>query len=296
MSADMTPQSIPTHAAVDSVSVARHDEPFSVVGPWRDDVTAAGQVVFTAVHAGHDLRDEIRERMDLDEPVRFREEDPFTDAIGAGVGSDMVMHRSRSEVDLNRPRETCVYQRPEDCWDLDVWREGTLPDDVAERSRQLHDAWFAELGRRLDVLGRRGPFVVFDVHSYNHRRDGADAPAAPQEENPHVNLGTGSLDREPWSSVVDAFMDSMARPLISTLGTRLDVRENVKFFGQNEARWAHRAHPDTACVLALEFKKTYMDEWTGEPDPSVVAELRDALADAATAVEQALADVEVPTP
>ncbi len=33
MLADMTPQSIPTHAAVDSVSVARHDEPFSVVGP-----------------------------------------------------------------------------------------------------------------------------------------------------------------------------------------------------------------------------------------------------------------------
>ena len=79
----MTPQSIPTDAAVDSVSLGRHDEPFSVVGPWKDDVTAARQVVFTAVHSGHDLRDEIRERMVLDEQVRFREEDPFTDAIGA---------------------------------------------------------------------------------------------------------------------------------------------------------------------------------------------------------------------
>jgi len=135
-------------------------------------------VVFTAVHSGHDLRDEIRERMVMDVDVRFREEDPFTDAIGAGVGSGMVMHRSRFEVDLNRPRETCVYQRPEDCWDLDVWREGTLPDEVAERSRQSHDAWFAELGR-LNVLARRGPFVVFDLHSYNHRRDGAEADPAP---------------------------------------------------------------------------------------------------------------------
>jgi N-formylglutamate deformylase len=292
----MTPQSIPTNAGVDSVSVRGHSEPFAAVGPWKDDVTAAGQVVFTAVHSGHDLRDEVAERMVLDETVRFREEDPFTDAIGAGVGSGLVMHRSRFEVDLNRPRATCVYQRPEDCWGLDVWRDGVLDDAVAERSRQVHDSWFAELGRRLDVLSRRGPFVVFDVHSFNHRRDGADAAAAPQEQNPHVNVGTGSLDRQPWIPVVDAFMDSMARPLISSLGARLDVRENVKFWGQNEARWAHRRWPDTACVLALEFKKVFMDEWTGQPDPTVVAELRAGLADATRAVEEALEDVEVPTP
>lgn len=283
-------------AAVDTVSTRTHDEPFSVVGPWRHDPAAAGQVVFTTVHSGHDLRPEVAERMALTEAARFREEDPFTDAIARGVGSGMIMHRSRFEVDLNRPRATAVYMEPAQCWGLDVWRQGRLDDAVAERSREVHDAWYAELGRRLDVLAARGPFVVFDVHSFNHRRDGADAVPAPQAGNPDVNVGTGSLDREPWIPVVDALMDSLARPLISGVGRRLDVRENVRFWGQNEARWAHRRHPDTACVLALEFKKEFMDEWTGEPDPAVISELAAALTDAADAVAQALPDVEVPTP
>ncbi|MGC5048749.1 N-formylglutamate amidohydrolase [Micrococcus porci] len=292
----MTEQTPDPAPGVDSVSTGVHHEPFSAVGPWKDDPAAAGQVVFTSVHSGHALRPEVAERMVLAEADRFREEDPFTDAIGAGVGSGLVMHRSRFEVDLNRPRATSVYTSPEQSWGLDVWRGGRLDEDVAERSRQVHDAWYAELGRRLDVLAGRGPYVVFDVHSYNHRRDGAKAAPAPREQNPDVNVGTGSVDREPWAPVVDGFMDSMARPLVAGLGRRLDVRENVKFWGQNEARWAHRRHPDQACVMALEFKKEFMDEWTGQPDAAVVRELSAALADAADAVAQALADVKVPTP
>lgn len=283
-------------AAVDTVSTRMNDEPFSVVGPWKDHPAAAGQVVFTTVHSGHDLRPEVAERMVLAESTRRREEDPYTDAIARGVGCGMVMHRSRFEVDLNRPRAMSVYREPSQCWGLRVWKDGRLDAVVAERSRALHDAWYAELGRRLDVLAARGPFVVFDVHSFNHRRAGPHAPPAPPSLNPDVNVGTGSLDREPWTPVVDALMDSLAHPLITGLDRRLDVRENVRFWGQNEARWVHRRHPDTACVLALEFKKEFMDEWTGAPDPAVVSQLAAALADAADAVAQALPDVEVPTP
>ena len=73
---------------------------------------------------------------------------------------------------------------------------------MAERSLEVHRAFYEALAARLDELAERGPFVVFDVHSYNHRRDGADQPASPQEENPDVNVGTGSLDRERWGDVV----------------------------------------------------------------------------------------------
>lgn len=232
----------PRTDAVDSVSTRTHGEPFAVVGPWKDDPAAAGQVVFTTVHSGHDLRPEVAERMILPEDDRFREEDPFTDAIARGVGSGIVMHRARFEVDLNRPRATAVYMEPGQCWGLDVRRGGRLDEDVAERSRQVHDAWYAELGRRLDVLAARGPYAVFDVHSFNHRRDGADAGPAPQEQNPDVNVGTGSLDREPWIPVVDAFMDSMARPLqvdgeyaaFRRRSTSDDVRSNMSAGGKAE--------------------------------------------------------------
>lgn len=271
--------------------------PFRAVGPWADSrADAASQVVFTAVHTGHDLRDEVRELMILDEDTRLREEDPFTDRLGAGVGSGLVMNRSRFEVDVNRPRATSVYQTPDECWGLDVWRDGRLPDDIAERSREVHDAWFAELGRRLDVLAARGPFVVFDIHSYNHYRDGQDEPPAPQDGNPDINVGTGSLDREPWIPVVDAFMEAMGSPEVASTGRSLDVRENVRFWGQNQARWIHRRYPDTACVLALEFKKTWMDEWTGQPDQEHMEQLAQILASTVPAVSEALKQVKVPTP
>lgn len=36
---------------------------------------------------------------------------------------------------------------------------------------------------------------MLGLHSHNHRRDGADAAAAPQSENPEVNVGRGSVDQ-----------------------------------------------------------------------------------------------------
>lgn len=273
---------------------AGHDDAgdglLSVVGPWD------GRVIFTAVHAGHDLRPEVRDLMILDEATRRREEDPHTERLGSGLESGMVMHRSRFEVDLNRPRDTSVYLEPDDSWGLDVWAGGRLPEEVAERSRRVHDAWYAELERRLSVMSERGPFVVFDLHSYNHRRDGPEADPAPAEDNPDVNIGTGPLDREPWDPVVEAFTRSLSAEVIPATGERLDVRENVRFWGQNESRWTHRLFPDTACVLALEFKKTFMDEWTGALDEEHLGQLAAALARTVPAVTAALEEVEVPTP
>ena len=37
-------------------------------------------------------------------------------------------------------------------------------------------------------------------------------------------------------------------------------------------------YPDTGCVLAIEFKKVFMDEWSGEPDVAHITEIAGALA------------------
>ena len=58
----------------------------------------------------------------------------------------------------------------------------------------------------------------------------------------------------------------------------LDVRENVRFRGRQLAAWTHARYPDRGIVLALEFKKTFMDEWTGEVDRARLDELARALA------------------
>ena len=116
----------------------------------------------------------------------------------------------------------------------------------------------------MDRLAESGPFVLFDVHSYNHRRAGPDAQPEPTEANPDVNVGTGALDRGRWARVVDALMDALDDEVID--GRPLDVGENVRFKGGHLTRWVTARYPETGCALALEFKKTFMDEWTGRVD------------------------------
>ena len=41
-----------------------------------------------------------------------------------------------------------------------------------------------------------------------------------------------------------------------------------------QTRFIHDRYPARACAIALEFKKFYMDEWTGEPIPEEVAAMR----------------------
>jgi N-formylglutamate deformylase len=195
-------------------------------------------------------------------------------------------------VDLNRERGEAVYRSSEEAWGLDVVRNPPLDEAVVAGSLHVYDAFYAELGRRLDPVAERGPFVVFDVHSYNHRRDGADAAEAPGEENPEVNVGTGSVDRERFGPVVVAFMESLRAA--GTSAGPLDVRENVRFRGRQLAAWAHARYPGRALVLALEFKKTFMDEWTGHVDRARVDELARALADTTPAVDEALREVAMP--
>lgn len=255
-------------------------QPFRFTGDWT------GPVVATAIHDGHELRPEIAEAMTLVEDVRLREEDPFTSRIMELMPARVSVARSRFEVDLNRSRQDAVYRTPDDAWDLEVWRQNPLDERLVAGSLSIYDDFYAELTRRLDGWARKGPFVVYDVHSYNHRREGPDHAPAPAIENPEVNVGTGALDRDRWAPVVDTFIDSLSS-IPSSTGT-LDVRENVRFKGGHLSRWVRGRYPETGIVLALEFKKTFMDEWTGVPDEARLGELAEILASTIPAVERAL--------
>jgi N-formylglutamate deformylase len=224
---------------------------------------APGPVVAIALHAGHEVRAEVAAAIGIDEATRLREEDPGTDRLTHVAPLRVVVHRSRFEIDLNRPREGAVYRTPEQAWGLEVWSRPPT-DDLCARSLAIYDAFYADLAARLDEVAAAGPFAVLDLHSYNHRRDGADRPASPAEDNPEVNVGTGSMDRRVWGPMVDRFIADLGGQDVA--GHRLDVRENVRFRGGHLARWAHDRYPGRAGVLAVELKKAFMDEWTGEID------------------------------
>ncbi len=73
------------------------------------------------------------------------------------------------------------------------------------------------------------------------------------------------MDRQRWEPIVERFLTDLRA--FDFLGRRLDVRENVKFFGGEFAKWIHGRFPSSVCVLSIEFKKFFMDEWSGELDP-----------------------------
>ncbi|MDA1189114.1 MAG: N-formylglutamate amidohydrolase, partial [Chloroflexi bacterium] len=199
----------------------------------------------------------------LSDAERLREEDPFTSIWTSVVNTRLNPSRSRFEVDLNRPRDKAVYQVPEDAWGMNLWKSD-LPDSVVTDSLAQYDRFYAEMRRILTAAEKRhGRFVVLDLHTYNHHRLGPDAPFDDPQANPEVNVGTANMNRELWGPLVDRFNADAAA--FDFLGRKLDVRENVKFGGGYLSKWVSENFPNSGCCLAIEFKKFFMDEWTGRP-------------------------------
>ena len=254
-------------AAMDDRSDKKTDSKDS---PWWTLQRSDDCVVATAIHDGHGVRADCATHMRLDAGERLREEDPHTGDAIKGVPTHLIVHRSRFEVDLNREREQAVYRTPEQSWGLQVWNTPLTAPEVAG-SLSLHDAYYRLLGQQLDeIVAVHGRFVLLDVHSYNHRRDGPEQDPTPQAEAPDINIGTFSMPRERWAFVVDPMIKAMRT--FDFNGRQLDVRENVAFQGKGEqTRFVHARYPDSGCAIAIEFKKFYMDEWTGQPKPDEVS-------------------------
>jgi hypothetical protein len=95
------------------------------------------------------------------------------------------------------------------------------------------------------------------------------------------------MDRGYWATLVDTFVAALRR---QQLGKRtLDVRENVKFLGGHFPGWLHTRYPKRVCVLSLEFKKFFMDEWSATANIPALEDLRVALRNATNATRRELA-------
>jgi len=246
-------------------------------------------IVATAIHNGHEVRDEVGKLLALSEAERLREEDPFTGFWTDVAETRIVSHYSRFQVDLNRPRDKAVYITPEDAWGLNVWKK--KPSRVLiDRSLQEYDEFYSitrfVLSRLIERFGR---VVVLDLHTYNHRRGGPGSPPANPGDNPEINVGTGSMDRVRWAPVVERFVSELTNH--DFLGRQLDVRENVKFRGGQLSRWAHQIFPSSVCALAVEVKKIFMDEWTGVLDLTAFSAVHKALAATVPGITEELNEI-----
>jgi len=193
--------------------------------------------------------------------------------------------RSRFQVDLNRVRDKAVYLTPQDSWGITVWKDQQgPPQDMKDRSLQEYDLFYSHLHALLsDLQAKYGFFCVLDLHSYNHRRNGPNKPPNDPALHPSINIGTSNMNRVLFDGLVKKFMFDLSNyefPQSNASnfpGGKLDVKENLKFQGGALARWVHQTFPNSGCALAIEFKKFFMDEWTGKPDMAIIAAIVDAL-------------------
>ncbi|MGY0632814.1 N-formylglutamate amidohydrolase [Luteimonas sp. A478] len=248
-----------------------------------DIAVSDGPVIATAIHDGHGLRPSLRPLVALPAAERMREEDPLT-GVFTEVGDVRIqVPASRFETDLNRPREGAVYARPEDCWGLEVWRT-SMPEEEIKRSIAAWDRFYAMFAELVDrMLERWQAVLLVDLHSYNHRRDGVDGPHAPQQGNPDIELGITTADPDRWGNVVARFSEALRAQPVS--GRNPDVRANVRFpTGGHFPEWVYARWGARVCTISPEFKKIFMDEWTGQADVAALYDLRAGLQAAVDAV------------
>ncbi|MCE7032116.1 N-formylglutamate amidohydrolase [Lysobacter sp. GX 14042] len=251
--------------------------------PEWDLVVGHGPVIATAVHDGHRMRPALVPHLAVDRAERRRDEDPMTGLFTEVGDVRLRVRTSRFEVDLNRPRGLALSTDPADTWGIRFWK-GPLPREELERSLAIHDrfrAMFSELMERM--IDQWGCVLVLDIHSYNHRRDGTHAAPADPQRNPDIDLGLTTLDPDRWGAVAERFTRELGRHPVN--GRKPDVRANVRYpTGGDFPEWVYSNWGPAACTVSIEYKKVYMDEWTGQVDLEAMEDLRGGLQAAVDAV------------
>lgn len=243
-------------------------------GGFAWDIDLTSPCVATAIHAGHNVREELLPLMSISEEVRFFEEDPATDTMIKKSPAAVWGLDSRSEYDLNRLPEEAVPVTKEMFWGTEVYK--TEPDAVMiGRSMKKYDDFYSFMGSLVTVLLERFGFcVIYDVHAYNIGRQIENGHAAP----PMFNIGTERLDRKKWGSAIDAWIRELEK--IQVPGHETRVAENEVFFGRGNFCRTLTEWDEQILVLPTEISKVYMNEETGKFNDSTIASLADQLGEA----------------
>lgn len=255
---------------------------------WQDDpdwdlVLGEGPVIAAAIHDGHEMRSSLERHLAIDEDGRRRDEDPMTGLLTSVGDVRLRVKTSRFQVDLNRARERALSTDPADTWGVRFWK-GPLPQEEIDQSLAAHARFYKMMHALIDaVVERHGCALLLDIHSYNHRREGARAAAADPEDNPDIDLGVTTLDRTRWGSVVKRFGEALRATHVG--GREPDVRENVRYpDGGHFPECLYARYGSPLCAITLEYKKIYMDEWTAQTDIDVIEAFRAGLERAVDAV------------
>lgn len=243
------------------------------LGSAEFHLNAPAECLSVAVHAGGRVRPEIEEALAVDLEDRFREEDPYTDYLANGFPLQIIARDSRFEYDLNWEIENSVYPADQKKWDLQVWKQAPNKADLEitySKYREFHEL----LDLLLEfILKSNKHAILFDLHSYCYQRE--KRKNWWDDSRPEINLGTRSINRDYFTPMIESFLTGVSGMELG--GHPLRVAENEIFPGGYLTRKYAQRHSEKVLVLAIEYKKIFMDEWSGELFPFELALLADNL-------------------
>ena len=215
-----------------------------------------------AIHDGHQLDNSLTPYINLDDTGRLREEDPYTAIMAELPINQFIIGSSRFQLDLNRKITDSIYLKPEQAWGLTVWKE-TLPPEIIQNLYEEHNLIYKQIEELIQhTIHKFGYFVLYDIHSYNCKRDGPLQPIN-KIADPEINLGTKYIDSR-WNELIQKLIACISQ---DKLGNEpIDIRENIKFKGGYLNQTINKLYGDKGCVISFEFRKDFMDEWTATPD------------------------------
>ena len=107
-------------------------------------------ILCTAVHAGHQFRQDLVDSCALNEDERRYEEDPYTDQLIHSMPITLIARDSRYEYDLNRPIANCIYTK---AWGKNVWHK-KLSAKKRNDSIQKHRSFYRVLDTLVEKIDR----------------------------------------------------------------------------------------------------------------------------------------------
>ena len=117
-----------------------------------------------------------------------------------------------------------------------------------------------------------------------------DGDPAPADKNPDIDVGATTLDKAVYGDLLKDFADMLRSVPVN--GQAPSVGINVRWEeGGNFPEWLHSIYGDKACVMTLEYKKIFMDEWSEEADILALQHLRQGLLLAVEGARRALQQV-----
>jgi N-formylglutamate deformylase len=236
------------------------------------------------LHSGSRVRAGLKQYMEVTENERFREEDPYMDRYAEDFPIQLIALDSRFEYDLNRDMEDTIYPADRKKWGLQVWKQ-PLPESEVEITFQKYREFHTLLDIVIEwLLDSYRQIILFDLHSFCYRRE-ADIHWW-EDERPEINLGTRAVNREYFSPLIDLFLKEVSGMTVE--GYPVRTGENQAFGGGYLTRKYARVFNRQVLVLAVEYKKIFMDECTGKEYPEILEMFRKNLVDSRDRLLQVL--------